>query len=70
MKVMWAGYENQGRRFWTGRYGVYACRIDAKRPGVYQWMVTKDSRTVREGTVPDRSAADNAVDQALLDLGW
>jgi len=70
MKVLWTSYAHQGHRFWTGRYGVYTCRIDAKRPGVYLWLVTKDTQRVREGTVPDRPTADQAVDQALRDLGW
>ena len=34
--VHYESKENAGRRFWTARYGRYAVRIDANRPGVYR----------------------------------
>jgi hypothetical protein len=33
--VQYESKENAGHRFWTARYGRYAIRIDANRPGVY-----------------------------------
>jgi hypothetical protein len=36
--VQYESKENAGHRFWTARYGRYAIRIDANRPGVYPWL--------------------------------
>jgi hypothetical protein len=38
--VQYESKENAGHRFWTARYGRYAIRIDANRPGVYPWLIT------------------------------
>jgi hypothetical protein len=57
-----------GRRFWTARYGRYAIRIDANRPGVYRWLITLERRTVRKGFAPDRDEAAAAVSDALDEL--
>ena len=60
--------ENAGHRFWTARYGRYAVRIDANRPGIYRWIVTMEGRTVRNGVAPDRDEAAAAVSGALDEL--
>ncbi len=67
-KVTYESKENAGHRFWVARYGRYAIRIDANRPGVYPWVITLDSRMVRKGTAPDRDEAHNAVSAALDEL--
>jgi hypothetical protein len=66
--VQYKSNENAGRKFWTGRYGRYAIRIDAKRPGVYPWLTTLESRSVRKGVAPNRNEADAAVSDALDEL--
>jgi hypothetical protein len=38
--VQYESKENAGRKFWAGRYGRYAVRIDANRPGVYRLLIT------------------------------
>jgi hypothetical protein len=38
--VQYESKENAGRKFWAARYGRYAIRIDANRPGVYRWLIT------------------------------
>ena len=48
--VQYESKENMGRKFWTGRYGRYAIRIDANRPGVYRWLITLEARSVRKGS--------------------
>jgi hypothetical protein len=60
--------ENAGRRFWTGRYGRYAVRIDANRPGVYRWLITLEGRSVRKGLASGRAEAAAAVSDALDEL--
>jgi hypothetical protein len=47
--VQYESKENAGHRFWTARYGRYAIRMDANRPGVYRWLITLEGRTVRSG---------------------
>jgi hypothetical protein len=64
-KVEYESKENAGRKFWTARYGRYAIRIDANRPGVYRWLITLEGRTVRKGVTPDRDKAVAAVSDAL-----
>jgi hypothetical protein len=63
-KLRYEAKENAGHRFWVGRYGRYAIRIDANRPGVYLWLVSLQGRTVRKGVAPDRERAADAVSQA------
>ena len=63
--VQYESKENAGRRFWTGRYGGYAIRIDANRPGVYRWLITLEGRSVRKGLAPGRAEAPAAVSDAL-----
>jgi hypothetical protein len=48
--------------FWVGRHGPHSIRIDANRPGVYRWTVTRDGRSVASGVAADRDqAASNAA---------
>jgi hypothetical protein len=47
--VQYESKENAGRKFWTARYGRYAIRIDANRPGVYRWLITLEGRAVQKG---------------------
>jgi hypothetical protein len=67
-RVRYESKDNAGHKFWVARYGRYAIRIDANRPGVYPWIITLDRRTVRNGTAPDRADADAAVSDALDEL--
>jgi hypothetical protein len=66
--VQYESKDNAGHRFWTARYGRYAIRIDANRPGIYRWMITLEGRTVRNGVAPDRDGAAAAVSDALDEL--
>jgi hypothetical protein len=66
--VQYESKENAGRKFWTGRYGRYAIRIDANRPGVYRWLITLETRSVRKGVAPNRDEAAAAVSDALDEL--
>jgi hypothetical protein len=50
------------------RYGRYAIRIDANRPGLYRWVITLEGRSIRNGTAPGRDEAADAVSQALEEL--
>jgi hypothetical protein len=58
--VQYEARRNGEHTFWVGRHGPHAIRIDANRPGVYRWMITRDARpkrsTVGEASA-DRSAA-------------
>jgi hypothetical protein len=66
--VQYESKENMGRKFWTARYGRYAIRIDAKGPGVYPWLITLKSSSVRKGVAPNRDEAAAAVSNALDEL--
>ena len=50
--VQYDSKENAGHRFWTARYGRYAVRIDANRPGIYRWIVTMEGRTSATASLP------------------
>ena len=54
--------------FWVGRHGPHAIRIDANRPGVYRWMITRDARSVASGVAADRDQAANDAAAALNEL--
>jgi hypothetical protein len=53
--VKYESKENAGHRFWMGRYGRYAIRIDANRPGVYRWLITLEGHTIGNCVAPDRA---------------
>jgi hypothetical protein len=63
--VRYEAKENAGHKFWVARYGRYAIRIDASRPGVYPWLVTLEGRSVRKGVAPGRAEAADAVSKVL-----
>jgi hypothetical protein len=44
--VQYEAKRNGEHRFWVGRHGPHSIRIDANRPGVYHWMITRDARSV------------------------
>jgi hypothetical protein len=67
-RVQYESKENAGHKFWVARYGRYAIRIDANRPGVYPWLITLEGRTVRDGIAPGRDEAAVAVRTALNEL--
>jgi hypothetical protein len=52
----------------VARYGRYAIRIDANRPGVYPWLISLEGRSVRKGVASNRDAAADAVSEALDEL--
>ena len=67
-KVQYESKDDGEHRFWTARYGRYAIRIDANRPGLYRWVITLEARSIRKGTAPGRDEAAKAVRQALEEL--
>jgi hypothetical protein len=67
-KVQYESKDDGGHRFWTARYGRYAIRIDANRPGLYRWVITLEGHSIRKGTAPGRDEAADAVNQALEEL--
>jgi hypothetical protein len=54
--------------FWVGRHGPHSIRIDANRPGVYCWTITRDARSVASGVAADRDQAANDAAAALSEL--
>jgi hypothetical protein len=66
--VQYESKENAGHRFWVARYGRYAIRIDANRPGVYPWLISLEGQSVRKGVAPDRAEAADAVSEVLDEL--
>jgi hypothetical protein len=67
-KVQYESKDDGEHRFWTARYGRYAIRIDANRPGLYRWVITLEGHSIRKGTAPGRDEAADAVSQALEEL--
>jgi hypothetical protein len=63
--VQYEAKRNGEHRFWVGRHGPYSIRIDANRPGVYRWMITRDARSVASGVAADRDQAANDAAAAL-----
>jgi hypothetical protein len=55
--VQYESKENMDRKFWTARYGRYAIRVDAKRCGVYLWLITLEGRSDHKGLAPGRAEA-------------
>jgi hypothetical protein len=55
--VQYESKDDAGHKFWTARYGRYAVRIDAIKPGLYRWVITLDGPAVRKGTAPNRDEA-------------
>jgi hypothetical protein len=67
-RVTYESKDDAGHKVWTARYGRYAIRIDANRPGVCRWLITLEGRTVQKGVAPDRDKAAAAVSDALDEL--
>jgi hypothetical protein len=67
-RMQYESKDDGGHRFWTARYGRYAIRIDANRPGLYRWVITLEGRSIRKGSAPGRDEAADAVSQALEEL--
>ena len=59
--VQYEAKRNGEHVFWVGRHGPHSIRIDANRPGVYRWMITRDARSVASGVAAD-------CDQTALDV--
>jgi hypothetical protein len=66
--VRYESKDDAGHKFWTARYGDYAIRIDANRPGIYKWPVSLKGSPVRNGVAPNREKAAAAVSDALDEL--
>jgi hypothetical protein len=62
--VQYESKENMGRKFWTGRYGRYAIRIDANRPGRLPVAHHPGGSLSPQGGRPNRNEA-AAVSDAL-----
>jgi hypothetical protein len=54
--------------FWVGRHGPHSIRIDANKPGVYRWTITRDRRSIASGVAGDRDQAANDAAAALAEL--
>jgi hypothetical protein len=67
-RVTYESKDNAGHKFWVARYGRYAIRIDATRPGVYPWFISLEGRSIRKAVVPDRDQAADAVSGTLDEL--
>jgi hypothetical protein len=66
--VRYESKDDAGHQFWTARYGRYAIRIDANRPGVFKWLISLEASSVRNGVAPNRDGAAAAVRDALDEL--
>jgi hypothetical protein len=66
--VQYEAKRNGEHRFWVGRHGPHSIRIDANRPGVYRWMITRDRRSVASGVAADRDQAASDAAAALGEL--
>ncbi len=67
-RVRYEAKEDAGHKFWVARYGRYAIRIDANRPGVYRWLISLEGRSIHKGVAASRNEAADAVSQALEEL--
>jgi hypothetical protein len=66
--VQYEARRNGEHRFWVGRRGPHSIRIDANRPGLYRWTITRDGRSVASGVAADRDHAANDAAAALSEL--
>jgi hypothetical protein len=67
-RVTYESKDDASHKFWVAHYGRYVIRIDANRRGVYRWLITLQSQSVRKGIASDRDQADAAVSDALDQL--
>jgi hypothetical protein len=66
--VQYEAKRNGEHRFWVGRHGPHSIRIDANKPGVYRWMITRDRQSVASGVAANRDQAADDAAAALRDL--
>jgi hypothetical protein len=66
--VQYEARRNGEHRFWVGRHGPHSIRIEANRPGLFRWMITRDGRSVASGVAADRDQAANDAAAALSKL--
>jgi hypothetical protein len=66
--VQYQPKRNSEHRFWVGRHGPHSVRIDANKPGVYRWMITRDRRAVASGVAANRDQTADDVATALGEL--
>jgi hypothetical protein len=66
--VQYEAKRNGKHRFWVGRHGVHSIRIDANKPGIYRWTITRDGPAVASGVAADRDQAANDAAAALAEL--
>jgi hypothetical protein len=67
-RVTYESKDHAGHKFWVARYGRYAIRVDANRPGVFKWLISLEGSSVRNGAAPNRDEAAAAVSDALDEL--
>jgi hypothetical protein len=67
-RVTYETKDDAGHTFWTARYGRYAIRIDANRPGVFKWLISLEGSLVRKGVAANRDEAAVEVSNALDEL--
>jgi hypothetical protein len=67
-RVTYESKDHAGHKFWVARYGRYAIRIDANRPGVYHWLITLGGPHGPQGAAPDRGEAADVVSDTLDEL--
>jgi hypothetical protein len=66
--VQYQTKHNGKHLFWVGRHGPHSIRIDANRPGVYRWMITREAQSVASGVAADRDQAAKDAAAALGEL--
>ena len=66
--VQYETKHNGEHLFWVGRHGPHSIRIDANKPGVYRWMITRDARSVSSGVAANRDQAADDAAAALAEL--
>ena len=66
-RLTYESKDDAGHKSWVARYGRYAIRSDANRPGVYPWLISLEGRMIHQGVAPDDQAAD-AVSDTLDEL--
>jgi hypothetical protein len=52
--VQYETKRNGDHIFWVGRHGPHSIRIDANRPGLFRWTITRDARSVASGVAAGR----------------
>jgi hypothetical protein len=68
LTVQYETKRNGEHLFWVGRRDSHSIRIDANRPGLFRWMITRDARSVASCVAADRDQAANDAAVALGEL--